>query len=411
MSIGGTRSKIRSILDGTFQGSIGGPWCFLIMINDVVILCKAGNYTIFIYADDTCLRMNLSGDLENDQQELDKILKDIVKYMNSTKLKFNFPKSEFVVCAPKRHSDYKELVLNLNGKEVKQQLHARLLGLQISWDLSHTWYVTEMKDNLLAGLNQRLYVLRQLANKCPKKCVKNLAHGLIYSKLIFGIQYWSKPMSEELWKKIEVILNHTAREVLKIRPLKMHVKDLYRVLDWLPASACRDYHDLSLFWSMKHFQTPRNMSLMFASHSDTIGDENQRRVTRSVTQNSINRTQDNDSRLSLRASSFVPRMVRTFNGLDQDYKRLPDLRDRRGNPRSAAEKFVALKVSLRYKCQTDHLGPEADWPACKADAMLDRSYELAGLGIESDTSEEEPEDEAADPDPGAADAADGGTIP
>ena len=218
-------------------------------------------------------------------------------------------------------------------------------------------------------------------------------------------------MSEELWKKIEVILNHTAREVLKIRPLKMHVKDLYRVLDWLPASACRDYHDLSLFWSMKHFQTPRNMSLMFASHSDTIGDENQRRVTRSVTQNSINRTQDNDSRLSLRASSFVPRMVRTFNGLDQDYKRLPDLRDRRGNPRSAAEKFVALKVSLRYKCQTDHLGPEADWPACKADAMLDRSYELAGLGIESDTSEEGPEDEAAGPDPGAADAADGGTIP
>ena len=35
VSIGGTRSQIRKILDGTFQGSIGGPWCFLIMINDV----------------------------------------------------------------------------------------------------------------------------------------------------------------------------------------------------------------------------------------------------------------------------------------------------------------------------------------------------------------------------------------
>lgn len=102
--------------------------------------------------------------------------------MNATKLKFNFPKSEFVVCAPKRHSDYKDLVLNINEKEVKPQLHARLLGLQISWYLTHTWYVTEMKDYLLAGLNQRLYVLRQLANKCPKKCVQNLAHGLIYSK-------------------------------------------------------------------------------------------------------------------------------------------------------------------------------------------------------------------------------------
>ena len=107
--------------------------------------------------------------------------------------------------------------------------------------------------------------------------------------MIFGIQYWSKPLSEELWKKIEVILNHAARAVLKIKPLKMHVKDLYQVLDWLPASACRDYQGLSLFWSMKNFQISRNMSLMFASHSDTIGDENQRRVTRSVTQSSINR--------------------------------------------------------------------------------------------------------------------------
>ena len=80
--------------------------------------------------------------------------------------------------------------------------------------------------NLLAGLNQQLFVLRQLASKCPKKCVKNLAHGLIYSKLIFGIQYWSRPLSEELWRKVEVILNHTAKVVLKIKPLKIHVQSV-----------------------------------------------------------------------------------------------------------------------------------------------------------------------------------------
>ena len=191
VSVGGTRSQIKKILDGTIQGSIGGPWCFLLMINDVVVLCKAGHYVIFIYADDTCLRVSLTGDIEKDQENLNKIMKEIVSYMNATKLKFNFKKSEFVVCAPKRHKDYSDLVLNLNGSKVNQQLHARLLGLQISWDLTHTWYVSEMKDNLIASLNQRLFVLRQLAPLCPKKCVKNLAHGLIYSKLIFGIQYWS----------------------------------------------------------------------------------------------------------------------------------------------------------------------------------------------------------------------------
>ena len=49
------------------------------MINDIVILCKAGTYSIFIYADDTCLRVDLTGDIQKDQETLDKIMKDVVK--------------------------------------------------------------------------------------------------------------------------------------------------------------------------------------------------------------------------------------------------------------------------------------------------------------------------------------------
>ena len=188
--------------------------------------------------------------------------------MNSQKLKFNFGKSEFANASPKCHADYIDLVLNFSSNVVKQQLHARLLWLQVSWDLTHMWYVNEMKNCLIASLNKRLYVLNKLKDKCPKKCVKNLALGLIYSKLIFGIQYWSKPLPEELWQK--VIVKEAAQTVLKIRPLQMHVLDLYRVLAWLPASACREFQDISLFWSIKHHRTPSNLSLMFASHTDTI---------------------------------------------------------------------------------------------------------------------------------------------
>ena len=148
VSIGGKRSDIRKILDGAFQGSIGGPWCFLLMINDIVVLGKAGSYTIYIYADDSCLRVDLSGNIEADQRLLDEIMKDVVKYMNSQKLKFNFGKSEFVI----------NFLLNFSGNIVKQQLHARLLGLQVSWDLTHTWYVNEMKNCLLSSLNKRLFI-------------------------------------------------------------------------------------------------------------------------------------------------------------------------------------------------------------------------------------------------------------
>ena len=50
---------------------------------------------------------------------------------------------------------------------------------------------------------------------------------------------------------------------------------------------------------------------------------------------------------------------------------------------------MSLKRSLRTKCQTDQLGPEIHWPQDKSEAMLDRSYKVAGLGIHSDTSGED----------------------
>ena len=359
------------------------------MINDVIILCKAGSFTVFIYADDTCLRVDLTGDIEEDQKKMDKIMKDIVRYMNATKLKFNFKKTEFVVTAPKRHEDYKDLVLNFNGEIVQQQLHARLLGLQVSWDLTHTWYVSQMKDNLIGSLRKRLFILQKLATKCPKKCVKNLAHGLIYSKLSFGIQYWSRQLPETLWHQIEVILNKTARTVLKIKPLQMHVKDLYRVLDWLPARSCRDFHDINLFWSIKHYRTPRNLSLMFLGHNEILPADPDRRVTRSITQNSINRSQENDSRNTLRAGSYVPTMVKVFNDLDQEYKSLPDLRNSAGFPLPDELKFQDLKKSLRTMIMHRDLGTPDTWPENRKDALLDRGDEIYGLGINSSTSEEE----------------------
>ena len=157
----------------------------------------------------------------------------------------------------------------------------------------------------------------------------------------------------------------------------MHVRDLSRVLDWLPANESRDFATLNLFWSINHYE------IQYVDLNES------RRVTRSITQNSINRTQDNDSRMSLRAESFIPRMVRTFNDLDQEFKSLPDLRDKHGNPVSIEEKYKSLKCSLRRMVQWRALGPPTEWPADRNDALLDRGDEIYGLGILSDTSEDE----------------------
>ena len=91
----------------------------------------------------------------------------------------------------------------------------------------------------------------------------------------------------------------------------------------------------------------------------------------------------------LRSISFVPRMVKIFNDLDQEFKQLPDSRDKFGNPRPNEMKFLDLKYSLRNMVQWKYLGPPSDWPDSKEDALLDRDYELRGLGVNSDTSKDE----------------------
>ena len=130
---------------------------------------------------------------------------------------------------------------------------------------------------------------------------------------------------------------------------------------------------------------------MFESETETryeeVDGEYHRMETRSITQNSIRRTQDNDSR-GMRAGSFVPRMIRVFNNLDPEYKHLPSIPGPNG-PGSDKERFLILKTSLRNMCQWKQLGYPGNWPENAEEALLDRAEEIYGLGINSSTSSEE----------------------
>ena len=128
---------------------------------------------------------------------------------------------------------------------------------------------------------------------------------------------------------------------------------------------------------------------MFASGEQAFYFREARMRTRSVSQNLIPRSQDNDSR-GMRTVSFVPRMVKAYNELDEEYKSLPmSARDA-----TDLERFVMLKGMLRDKCQWDALGFPFNWPEDIASAMLDRGDEIYGLGIDSDTTDEEEEAES-----------------
>ena len=107
-------------------------------------------------------------------------------------------------------------------------------------------------------------------------------------------------------------------------------------------------------------------------------------VTRSVSQGAIRRTQENDSRSTLRAKSFIPRMVRTFNAMPIWIRTMPQVRGM-----TKEEKITMQKHCFRNHCQWEVLGTPGNWPEDLEDALLDREDEIRGLGINSSTSEDD----------------------
>ena len=82
-------------------------------------------------------------------------------------------------------------------------------------------------------------------------------------------------------------------------------------------------------------------------------------------------------------------MVRKYNEMGMEWSTLPQIPNA-----TDAERMYVMKCKLRNFCAWEYLGLPGTWPENVESAMLDRESELFGLGIFSETSEDE-EDEPA----------------
>ena len=80
--IGVASSMIISIIWGVFQGSILGPVCFIVFMNDIVFL-EIDGCIIIIYADDTTVALKLTGNKLEDQRRLDEMMRRITIFMRA----------------------------------------------------------------------------------------------------------------------------------------------------------------------------------------------------------------------------------------------------------------------------------------------------------------------------------------
>ena len=231
---------------------------------------------------------------------------------------------------------------------MKHQRTARMLGLQLTYNLRHDWYISQMKGNLVWSLNQRMNVLSKLKKKCGPEQFKLLCYGLLFSKVSYGVQLYQQ-CTEVLKDKIRVILNRCVRLATNTSLLQhRRTQSMYDELKFLTFDSICQSQDLHLLWSIMWFGTPKSL----AKKVNITGNELGGPMTRS--RSSVLRptlTRENQGVYTARKNAFVSRSLRTYNELVQTqgdlYQRIISKAGDEKKRKKILMDYLLLKQSIR----------------------------------------------------------------
>ena len=287
VEIGAAVSGFRSVPQGVPQGSVLGPVLYLMYTNDLPDAVKSeecnnishnersrlfgnncdncGNVTCF--ADDVTI-LTANRTRGENQTQIVKKMKEITEYLESNRLSINQKKTmlqEHMVKQKRNKQTTEQPVINVNTengiKTIRNQVHTRILGLNLHQDLSWRSHLEQGAKPLLPTLRRRLGALRHMGNLIPRTGRKLLANGLIISKVIYMIQVWGGTQAVHM-DKLQRIMNKTARYVIN-GGRRWKTLKLMKTCNWMTARELSEFYTLIAIWKVKNYGKPTVMSEMF----------------------------------------------------------------------------------------------------------------------------------------------------
>ena len=134
VSINGYKSTLADVKCGVPQGSILGPFLFLIYINDLHIAIKYSK--VHHFADDIDL-LNFNHCVKSINKQVSYDLKNLSNWLKANKISLNIGKTELVLFTSSKKQLDCDLKIKLNGKRLYETDSVRYLRIQI--DKRLTW--------------------------------------------------------------------------------------------------------------------------------------------------------------------------------------------------------------------------------------------------------------------------------
>ena len=183
VSVNGHTSEQLSITHGVPQGSVLGPLLFLIFINDLPKVSMFLNF--YLFADDTNIYYE-SSDLLNIQKIVNRELRKVRKWLEANRVALNIDKTNFVLFHSSQRNLTEHIVLKIGNKKLKQESHARFLGVLLDSTLSWKFHISELSKKLARTVG----LFYKIRNYAPQDTLMLLYHAIFAPFLTYGVSAW-----------------------------------------------------------------------------------------------------------------------------------------------------------------------------------------------------------------------------
>lgn len=289
-------STYRQVSAGVPQGSVLGPFLFLIYINDIVEYIENEKR---LFADDTSLFKVIETNPQDAANSLYRDLCNIDTWSKIWDIKFNPSKTESLTFSRKREIISPDIAFqNEIVKNVSSHMH---LGLFLSEDGKWHHHINFIYTKVFKRIN----LLKSVKYKMSRKSLITIYTAYIRPILEYGDVIYDNCTQQEA-TLLESAQLEVARIITGLRRGTSHFK-LYTELGWDTLATRRKKHRLILLYKILQGTTPTYLNELVEPHFNQINDNYLLRNTRVFT---IPR-----SRTNLYLKSFIPNTLNDFNNL------------------------------------------------------------------------------------------------
>jgi hypothetical protein len=213
----------KQIICGVPQGSILGPWCYLMFCNDMktCVSCK-----LILYADDAIL-LSSNCDVNKVTSELSKEVSNCHHWLTNNNLAMHMGKTEAtILCSKRKRGLLRNIVINCEGHPIRPSDEVKYLGLQIDNTLSGESTVSQ----IVSKVSAKLKFLWRNADVLDFQARRILVFALIQSHFDYAVSAWYWGLTKGAQKKLKILQNKVVRFILNVGPTS-HIgqSDLDRV--------------------------------------------------------------------------------------------------------------------------------------------------------------------------------------